>query len=125
MIASDGCCTGGTAGAVDDAELAALAALFRLLADPVRLKLLSLVANSLLGEVCACDLNEPLERSQATVSHHLSLLVAGGLLVREQRGRWAWFSLEPTRRDQVETALAGMSLPPEERIQAGVSSGSI
>lgn len=115
MSASADCCTEATLGGINDAELATLAALFRLLADPVRLKLLSLVASSSTGEVCACDLNEPLERSQATVSHHLSQLVAGGLLSREQRGKWAWFSIEPTKRGLIETVLAGMSVSPGKR----------
>lgn len=79
----------------DDAE--ELASAFKVLADPARLRLMSLVANSPKGEVCACDLVVPLGRSQPTISHHLSVLVDAGLLARERRGKWAWYSMVPER----------------------------
>ncbi len=78
--------------AADEAD--DLAAGFKLLADPVRLRILSLIANSAGGELCACDLPAKIGRSQPTVSHHLSLLTGAGLLTREQRGKWAWFKIE-------------------------------
>ena len=59
------------------------------------------------GEACACDLTGPLGRSQATVSHHLSQLTKAGILEREQRGKWAWFRLSPTRLDDICLALGG------------------
>jgi ArsR family transcriptional regulator len=62
------------------------------------------------GEVCACDLSEPVVRTQATVSHHLSALVAAGLITREQRGKWAWFQVAPERRDFVRSVLSGEPL---------------
>lgn len=71
---------------------------FRLLADPTRLRLLSLVSNAQSGESCVCDLPAALGVSQPTVSHHLKVLHDAGLLDREQRGRWAWYRL---RRDAV------------------------
>lgn len=74
-----------------------LAGVLKALADPVRLRIVSLVASSAAGEVCACDLPAQLGRSQPTVSHHLSLLVSAGVLDREQRGRWAWYRLRPQR----------------------------
>lgn len=77
------------------ADAETLAAAFKALADPARLRLLSMVASSADGEMCACDLVEPSGRSQPTVSHHLSLLVDAGLLTREKRGRWAWYSVVP------------------------------
>jgi ArsR family transcriptional regulator, arsenate/arsenite/antimonite-responsive transcriptional repressor len=70
-----------------------LAQVLKALADPVRLRLVSIIASAPSGEVCACELAAPLGRSQPTVSHHLSQLVSAGLLEREQRGRWAWFSV--------------------------------
>ncbi|MSO79631.1 MAG: transcriptional regulator [Acidimicrobiia bacterium] len=79
----------------DDAE--ELASAFKVLADPARLRLMSLVANSPSGEVCACDLVVPLGRSQPTISHHLSVLVDAGLLARERRGKWAWYSMVPEK----------------------------
>ncbi|HEX6947405.1 MAG TPA: metalloregulator ArsR/SmtB family transcription factor [Acidimicrobiia bacterium] len=97
-----GCCT---AEALPQDRAEELADTFKVLSDPVRLRLLSLIAAS--PEVCACDLTDPVERSQATVSHHLSLLVRAGLVVREQRGKWAWFSVAPGREDFVRSVLAG------------------
>ncbi len=95
--------------------------MLRALADPVRLRLVSLVATSPAGEACACDLIGPVGRSQATVSHHLSQLVAAGILRREQRGRWAWFRLDHQRLGRVAAALAppapGGSGPPSRRLQ--------
>lgn len=92
---------------LSEEDAAELAALLRALADPVRLRLLSLVAASPAGEVCACDLPGPLGRSQPTVSHHLSQLVRAGILEREQRGRWAWFRIRTEQLDAVRTALGG------------------
>jgi ArsR family transcriptional regulator len=88
----------------EDAE--ELAAAFKVLADPVRLRVLSLIANAPNQEMCACDLVEPLERSQPTVSHHLSILADAGLLTREQRGRWAWFRVQPDRLAILRDALS-------------------
>jgi len=68
--------------------------------------LLSLVANAPAGEVCACDLVEPLDRAQPTVSHHLGVLRDAGLLDREQRGRWAYYRVVPERIEVLRAALA-------------------
>lgn len=87
---------------VDDAE--ALAAAFRAVADPVRLRLLSLIAAS--GEACVCDLPVMVGRSQPTVSHHLKILTEAGLVTRDQRGRWAWFAVAPNRVAELQAALA-------------------
>lgn len=89
----------------DEAE--DLAGAFKVLADPVRLRLLSLVANAPEGELCACDLPALVERKQPTVSHHLSILTEAGLLQREQRGRWAWFQVVPSRLGVLRDALTG------------------
>ena len=83
-------------------EATATAELFRALADPARVRIVNLIATS--GEpVCACHLNAPVGLSQPTVSHHLKLLVEAGLLAREQRGKWAHFSL---RREAIEKLAA-------------------
>ena len=74
---------------------ARISPLLKALADPVRLRLVSLVAGSASGELCACDLPGALGRAQPTVSHHLSMLVKAGILDREQRGKWAWFRVRP------------------------------
>ena len=75
------------------------------IADPARLRLLSLVAAHDGGEACVCDLTEPLALSQPTVSHHLKVLVDAGLLTREKRGVWAYFTLVPGALDAVADVL--------------------
>jgi len=90
-----------------DAEL--LADALRSLADPVRLRLVSLIAAADTGAACACDLTSPTGKSQATVSHHLSQLVRSGIIKREQRGKWAFFSLDIDRIDSVCAALTSRS----------------
>ena len=62
--------------------------------DPIRLQLLSIISDEPTGEVCACDLPAAVARSQPTVSHHLRVLAEAGLLRRQQRGKWAWFSID-------------------------------
>jgi ArsR family transcriptional regulator, arsenate/arsenite/antimonite-responsive transcriptional repressor len=87
------CCAPIGAPTLSDAEAEATAALFRALGDPARVRLLNLLSTH--GEVCVCELTEPLGLSQPTVSHHLKTLTDAGLLQREQRGRWAYFSIDP------------------------------
>jgi ArsR family transcriptional regulator len=104
--AIEACCSPVTAGVLDEDQAAELAALFKVLADPARIRLLSMIAAAEAGEACACDLVEPLGRSQPTVSHHLSLLVDAGLLEREKRGRWAWYRVVPEALDALRGSLA-------------------
>ncbi len=99
------CCPPLAGSFLDESEAEDLAGLMKALADPVRLRLLSLIANAPTGEVCACDLAGPLGRSQPTVSHHLSVLTRAGLLEREQRGKWAWFTVDGARLAQVADAV--------------------
>ena len=75
------------------------------IADPARLRLLSLIAAHDGGEACVCDLTEPLNLSQPTVSHHLKVLVDAGLLTRDKRGVWAYFTLVPGALDAVADVL--------------------
>lgn len=105
MMEAETCCASGSGG-LSTGDANDLATALKALADPVRLRLLSLIGDAPEGSVCACDLTDPLDRSQATVSHHTSVLVAAGFIVREQRGKWAWFSLDPERRDFVRSLLA-------------------
>ena len=96
------CCAPLAAPVLDEEEALATAELFRALADPARVRIVNVLATT--GEpVCVCELIEPLELSQPTVSHHLKKLLDAGLLEREQRGRWAYFSL---KRDAVEKLAA-------------------
>lgn len=89
------CCSPITGGAMKDEEATSLATKFKAMGDPTRLRLLSLVAASEGGEACVCDLNEPLDLSQPTVSHHLKILVDAGLLTRTKRGTWSYYALVP------------------------------
>lgn len=99
-------CCGGPAGeALDEGQASDLATAFKALADPIRLRLLSMIAAAPGGEACACDLVEPLGRSQPTISHHLSLLVDAGLITREKRGKWAWFRVVDERMRELRIAL--------------------
>lgn len=99
------CCSSVVDAPLAENEAAELARVLGALADPVRLRLLSLVASQV--EICSCDLEAPLGRSQPTVSHHTKVLAEAGLLVGEKRGRWMWWRVEPTRLAAVRTALGG------------------
>jgi ArsR family transcriptional regulator len=96
------CCAPLAAPTLDEEEAVATAELFKTLGDPARVRIVNLLATSS-EPVCACELYEPLGLSQPTVSHHLKKLVEAGLLEREQRGKWAYFSL---RRDAVDKLAA-------------------
>lgn len=87
----------------DDAQR--LAQSFAALGDPVRLRLLSLIASSPAGEVCACELVEPLGKSQPTVSHHLRILREAGLVSVDKRGTWMWYRLTAKRLDEIRDVL--------------------
>ncbi len=84
-------------------EASVLASGFAALADPGRLRLLSLIADR--PEVCACALVEPLGKSQPTVSHHLKVLTEAGLITGDRRGRWIWYRVVPGRLDLLRSAL--------------------
>jgi ArsR family transcriptional regulator len=100
------CCEPVLAEPLSEADAGELAAGFKVLADPVRLQVLSLIANAPAGEMCACELVAPTGKSQPTVSHHLSILTDAGLLTREQRGKWAYFRVEHDRIAVLRDALA-------------------
>ena len=97
------CCAPVLESALSEQEAEDLAAAFKVLADPARLRLLSIIASS--DEACACDLTEPIGKSQPTVSHHLSVLTDAGLLAREKRGKWAYFRVVPERLAVLRDAL--------------------
>jgi ArsR family transcriptional regulator, arsenate/arsenite/antimonite-responsive transcriptional repressor len=103
----DDCCPSVLDAPLEEAEAVDLARVFGALADPVRLRLLSLIADA--GEVCACELLEPLGKAQPTVSHHTKALADAGLIVGEKRGRWVWWSIVPERVATVADALAPAS----------------
>jgi ArsR family transcriptional regulator, arsenate/arsenite/antimonite-responsive transcriptional repressor len=87
-------CCGPVVGRVlEPTEAETLANALKAIADPVRLRLISLVAAHAGGEACVCDLTDPVGLSQPTVSHHLKVLVEAGIFTREQRGKWAYYRL--------------------------------
>src|SRR6478752_5861291 len=96
------CCGPLAAPTLSAAEVGSTAALFKALGDPARVRIVNLLA-SRRREVCACEFEPALGLSQPTVSHHLKKLTDAGLLEREQRGKWAYFSL---KRDAVEKLAA-------------------
>lgn len=90
---------------LDEQQAETLAHQLKALADPVRLRLVSMIATSPTGSACACDLPEAVGRSQPTVSHHLTQLVTAGVLERQQRGKWAWFRLSSEGLGSIRSAL--------------------
>ena len=97
------CCPSVLEAPLGDDQAGELARLFAALSDPVRLRLLSLVAAA--DEVCSCDLQAPLGKSQPTISHHTRTLAEAGLIVGERRGRWVWWRVVPERLAALQAAL--------------------
>lgn len=95
-------CSGDPAPSpLDRAEADELATLLKAVADPARLQLLSIIRAAADGSACACDLTPAVGLSQPTVSHHLKVLTEAGIITRERRGNWAWFTLVPERLEQL------------------------
>ena len=107
VAALEACCTPLLAAPLGDHEADQLALAFKALADPVRLKLLSLIAAAPEGTACSCNLEEPVGKTQSTVSHHLSLLADAGLITKEKVGRWVNCTIIPERLAQLRDVLGG------------------
>jgi ArsR family transcriptional regulator len=99
------CCPPLASAPLSEADAEVLAERLKALADPARLRLMSLVLASDAGEGCICELTDPLGLSQPTVSHHMKVLVGAGLLEREKRGRWAYFRAVPGAMDALAAVL--------------------
>jgi ArsR family transcriptional regulator len=95
VIQPPACCTPMTREPLAEAEAMSLAQIFKALADPVRLRLLSLIASHAGGEVCVCDLTGPFDVTQPTISHHLRVLRESGLVHSERRGTWVYYRVVP------------------------------
>lgn len=102
----EACCAPLLAAPLDAAEADELALSFKALADPVRLRLLSLIAAAPEGTACSCDLEAPVGKSQPTVSHHLAVLAEAGLITKERVGRWVNCSIVPERLGQLRDVLS-------------------
>ncbi|MCU1519095.1 MAG: ArsR family transcriptional regulator [Pseudarthrobacter sp.] len=107
-VTDDACCTptGGPALGAEEAKQKSV--VFKALADPNRLRLLSIIRAEPSGASCVCDLTDPLDLGQPTVSHHLRILVEAGLLHREKRGTWAYYSLVPGALEETAGLLAAL-----------------
>jgi ArsR family transcriptional regulator len=99
------CCAPLTTSQLSGSEASELASVFAALGDPVRLRLLSIVASE--KEVCSCHLEAPLAKSQPTISHHTKVLSDAGLIVGEKRGRWTWWRVDGDRMRQLRSILGG------------------
>jgi ArsR family transcriptional regulator len=105
-LAKVACCVPLVREPLSAAAATDLARTLKAIADPARLRLLSMIAAHQGGEACVCDLTEPLGLSQPTVSHHLKVLVDAGLLTRNKRGVWAYFTLVPGALDSLADVLS-------------------
>ena len=103
-LGGDACCAPLLAAPLTESEATELAKVFAALADPVRVRLLSLVAAG--GEVCSCDLEAPLGKSQPTISHHTKALADSGLIRGERRGRWTMWTVVPERLAMLRSVLS-------------------
>jgi len=103
---ADACCAPLLREPITDGQAADLARLLKALADPTRLRLVSMVAAHDGGEACVCDLTEPLGLTQPTISHHLKILVEAGIFTRDKRGVWAYYALIPSALDALSAVLS-------------------
>ena len=106
---AEACCTPLLRQPITASQAADLARLLKALADPARLRLVSMVAAHESGEACVCELTEPLGLTQPTVSHHLKILVEAGIFTRDKRGVWAYYALVPSALDALSAILSTTS----------------
>ncbi len=109
-VTTAGCGVAISGAPLTPREAADLAPVFAALGDPVRLRLLSIVAAE--GEVCSCNLEGPLGKSQPTISHHTRVLSEAGLIQGERRGRWMWWRVPPDRLTKLHGLLRVKPPPP-------------
>src|SRR3954454_18887524 len=106
------CCTPLTGTLMSAEQAEQVAPLLKALADPVRLRLVRLIAASAGGEACVCDLNGAFDLTQATISHHLKVLHSAGLLDRDKRGVWVYYAVRPEALTSVATLFDTAALTP-------------
>lgn len=105
-LLADECCTTLLREPLTASQAADLARILKALADPARLRLVSMVAAHDDGEACVCDLTDPLGLTQPTISHHLKILVDAGIFTRDKRGKWAYYALVPGALDALSAVLS-------------------
>ncbi|MFW3170596.1 metalloregulator ArsR/SmtB family transcription factor [Geodermatophilus sp. CPCC 206100] len=104
------CCTPSAGTAMSEEQAEQVTPLLKALADPVRLRLVSLIASAQAGEACVCDLNEAFDLTQATISHHLKVLHSAGIVDREKRGVWVYYSVRSEALSAVANLFTSASL---------------
>jgi ArsR family transcriptional regulator len=104
-----GCCAPLSESPLVAEQAAELSAMFKALGDPVRLRLLSMIASGPGGEVCVCDLTPAFDLSQPTISHHLKLLRQAGLVDSERRGTWVYYRVRPETTDRMAAVLSSVN----------------
>lgn len=102
-LLSEECCPSIVASPLSEDEAEVVASAFAALGDPVRLRLFSMIASA--GEICSCDMQEPLGKSQPTISHHTKALAEAGLITGEKRGRWVYWQVTPGHLDLLRGVL--------------------
>ncbi|MFF8433591.1 ArsR/SmtB family transcription factor [Streptomyces bacillaris] len=114
---AEGCCPTLLTAPMAEDQAAELAKVFKALGDPVRLRLLSMIASREGGEICVCDLTPAFDLSQPTISHHLKLLKQAGLIASERRGTWVYYRLLPEMTDHLSAVLANPQTQPLEPLE--------
>ncbi len=104
-----GCCPALSVSALDDEQAGLVAPMFKALGDPVRLRLMSMIASQ--PEACVCDLTGEFALSGPTISHHLKVLREAGLIDGERRGTWVYYRVRPAALDQLAALLTSPSSP--------------
>jgi len=104
IIQNETCCTPTTRSAIGKEQAESAATLFAALAEPTRLTILNLLAESQ-GEVCVCDLTESFNLGQPTISHHLRILKEAGLVTGDKRGKWVYYALVKNKKEEIVTLL--------------------
>ena len=104
-LLADECCSTLVRDPITASQAADLARILKALADPTRLRLVSMVAAHEGGEACVCDLTDPLGLTQPTISHHLKILVDAGILSRDKRGKWSYYAVVPAALDALAAVL--------------------
>lgn len=114
LAAMDACCSPLAQQPLTEAQAVELSRLFKAVADPVRLRLLSLIASHVGGEACVCDLTDAFDLTAPTISHHLKVLRESGLITGERRGTWVYYRVHP----EVLARLSAVLVPGERRAPA-------
>lgn len=104
------CCTPVFEGVLDEEAANGMAPVLGALADPVRLRIVSMLAAAPDGAACGCDLETPLNLSQPTVSHHLKILREAGIVEGSRQGRWVYYSVVPERLEELRQALSPVAV---------------